>query len=391
MSVKNRTKLLILVLCTAALAVGLYFAAPFILRLIGYILSLFAPFILGYIFSGLINPLADFLQKKLKIPRGFSAVLVMILTIGIVGGSLVGVIWKVFDEVKNLYNSFPEMYASWQASWHNFMDKISHIYNAMPTEIQTSLDSFTQNLGTQVSTFISKRSTPVVDGASSFAKAVPGALIAAVVFILSVYFMVVDHQRVSDAIARLLGDKLSRRFLLVKEQCGKYLGGYVKAQAILMVIVFCVIALGMRILNAQYILIVSLLTAFLDALPFFGSGITLWPLAAVYFISGDTKMGIGMIVIYLVIMLVRRFVEPKLVSDKLGLHPILTLMSMYVGYKLWSLLGMIFGPILLILLISLYKAGVFDALTKNLKRLINFIRRRISALRAYVLKILERK
>src|SRR5699024_7185182 len=141
----------------------------------------------------------------------------------------------------------------------------------------------------------------------------------------------------------------------------------------------------------QYTLIVAFLTAFLDALPFFGSGITLWPLAAIYFISGNTKLGVGMIIIYIVIVLVRRFVEPKLVSDKLGLHPILTLMSMYIGYKLWSLLGMIFGPIILILFIGLYRAGIFNGLINNIKRLVSFIRRQIKELRDYILKIIEHR
>lgn len=388
---KNRTKLLIMGICAAALAAGIYFAAPFLLRIIGYIISLFAPFILGYIFSWLINPLANVLQKKLKIPRGFSAVLVMILTIGIIGGALVGVIWKLVDEIRNLYSSFPEMYVSWQASWHNFSNNLSHIYNALPSEIQVSLDSFTQNIGNRVSAFISSNSTPMVDSASNFAKAVPGALIAVVVFLLSVYFMVVDHKSVSAVIHKICGPRLSEKLNMVRKECGKYLGGYLKAQGILMIIVFIVIAIGMSILRAQYTLIVAFLTAFLDALPFFGSGITLWPLAAIYFISGNTKLGVGMIIIYIVIVLVRRFVEPKLVSDKLGLHPILTLMSMYIGYKLWSLLGMIFGPIILILFIGLYRAGIFNGLINNIKRLVSFIRRQIKELRDYILKIVEHR
>ena len=388
---KNRTKLLIMGICAAALAVGIYFAAPFLLRIIGYVISLFAPFILGYIFSWLINPLANVLQKKLKIPRGFSAVLVMILTIGIVGGALVGVVWKLVDEIRNLYSSFPQMYTSWQTSWHNFSNNLSHIYKALPSEIQISLGSITQSLGDRVSSFISSHSTPMVDTASNFAKAVPGALIAAVVFLLSVYFMVVDHKMVSDAIHKICGPRVSAKLNMVRAECGKYLGGYIKAQAILMVIVFIVITIGMSILRAPYTLIVAFLTAFLDALPFFGSGITLWPLAAIYFISGNTKLGVGMIIIYIVIVLVRRFIEPKLVSDKLGLHPILTLMSMYIGYKLWSLLGMIFGPIILILVIGFYKAGIFNGLINNIKRFIAFIRRQIKELKDYILKTIERR
>lgn len=388
---KNRTKLLIMALCAAAIAVGIYFAAPFLLKIIGYVISLFAPFILGYLFSGLINPLANVLQRKLKIPRGFSAVLVMILTLGIIGGALVGVVWKVAAELAKLYRSFPQMYAAWQSSWHSFTGKLSNIYNMLPAEAQLSLDTLTKSAGDRISEFISSHSAPVFDSASNIAKAVPGAIIAAVVFLLSVYFMVVDHRQVSAAIHKIFGESFSERLHMVKSECGRYIGGYCKAQGILMVIVFMIVAFGMAVLRADYVLLVSVLTAFLDALPFFGSGITLWPLAAIYFISGNMKMGVGMIVIYVVIILVRRFVEPKLVSDKIGLHPIFTLVSMYVGYKLWSVIGMIIGPIVLMLLISLYRAGVFNGIIKNVKRLLRFIKRQLSELKAYMIRIIDNR
>ena len=126
--------------------------------------------------------------------------------------------------------------------------------------------------------------------------------------------------------------------------------------------------IGLSILDVNYALLIALGIAILDALPFFGSGAVLWPWTIISFINGDIKNGIGLIIIYLAVIFTRQMIEPKIVSESIGIHPVLTLMSMYLGFKLFSIGGMILGPMTLILIVSFYKAGAFDgviAITKN--------------------------
>ena len=148
----------------------------------------------------------------------------------------------------------------------------------------------------------------------------------------------------------------------------KYVWGYIKAQLTLMCISFTVLLVGLSVLKINYAPIIALAIAFIDALPFFGSGAILWPWSVVAFIMGNTLEGIGLIIIYLCVILMRQFMEPKIVSKNIGVHPLITLMSMYVGFRIFSLGGMILGPLVMVILVSMNRAGVFEGLFSTIKK-----------------------
>lgn len=358
------------VVIAALMITGIYFLFPYVLSLIGWAVSIFLPFILGYLFSLLIDPLADRLQKKFKLPRGISAVLVIILTVGIVGGILTGIIWKIVAEVRSLYSQYPKIYNDIVQLWESFSDKYSKVYMALPDSIQNVCDDFGAQISAAVTDFFGK--TPVMERAGNIAKSLPGIFIAMIVFFLSLYFMVTDAKMVSRAIHCVVPERLLDRFAAIREELKKYMGGYVRAQCIIMSVVFVIVMIGLTILKKDYALLIAIGVAVLDALPFFGSGAVLWPWALISFLSGSVKLGVGLIIIYLVIVLTRQMIEPKLVSSKIGLHPILTLMSMYVGYRTFSIGGMILGPLTLMILISFYRAGVFDPIINLIKKFWSF-------------------
>ena len=360
------------VIVAVLILVGLYFALPSLLSFAGRALRLFMPFILGYLFSLFINPLADKLQKKLKLPRGVSAVLVIILVVGIVGGILTGVIWKIVSEIRSLYNHYPQIYQEAVRLWDNLSTKLSDFYFALPDNFQQMLD----NLGEQVSRSVTDffTNTPVMETAGNFAMSLPGIFIALIVFFLSLYFMVADADKVRSFLNKIIPARFLEKMSNIRDELKKYLGGYVKAQAIIMSIAFVIIFIGLSILGVDYALLIAIGIAVLDALPFFGSGAVLWPWTLISFLNGSVRMGIGLIIIYLSIVLTRQMIEPKVVSSNIGLHPIMTLMSMYIGYKTFSIGGMIVGPVALMLIISFYKAGIFDPIIKAVKSALRFLK-----------------
>jgi sporulation integral membrane protein YtvI len=368
-------------------AVGIYIFLPKIVNLIGFIIGLFLPFLLGYVFSMLVNPLADLLQKKLKIPRGLSAVLVIVLIVGILGGILTFAIWKIVDEARMLYVQFPTIYENIQNSLHAFGEKWSVVYDNLPANIQQALAALGTSISDKAAEFINTKSLPVVDYAGSFAKALPSVFVGVIVFILSAYFMVTENKAVNETVHKMCTIKFSERLSIVKKELKKYLGGYLKAQGILMLISFAIMFVGLSILQIDYALLIALGIAIVDALPFFGSGLILWPWTVIAFLGGDIKLGVGLLIIYVAVMIMRRFAEPKLVSTGMGLHPILTLMSMYIGYKTLSIGGLILGPIILMLIISFYKAGVFDGLIRVIKRLGEFIKQQYMLFKAFLIKL----
>ncbi len=381
----NVKKILIVSGVVLATILLIYFAGPTVIKAIVYLFGLLSPFVFGYLFARLINPLADRLQKWLKIPRGISAVVVMILTIAVIFGLVGWLGYKLFDEIRNLVSNWPELLSSLKDNWTNIVDNFSGMYIAMPDAVQNVIDNAWANIYKTSVDFV--HNIPVVDTAQTVAKALPPGLIWVVMFVLSLYFMVTQKQTVTGFVHKTLGEKSVRKLNEIKSQCVEYLGGYVKAQLILMMIVFMVILVVLSLFNAPYSVLVAAVTAVLDALPFFGSGIVLWPMAVIYFIDGNITLGIVYVATYFAIMLLRRFIEPKLVSDRLGVNPLVTLVAMYIGYKFWGIIGLITGPLVLMLIISLYKVGLFRAPIKVIKQLSAFTVKEIKIFGAYLNEI----
>ena len=154
-------------------------------------------------------------------------------------------------------------------------------------------------------------------------------------------------------------------------------------------VVFVILFIGFSILDIKYALVAALGTALLDALPFFGSGAVLWPMSVLNFVSGDLKSGFGAIIIYVVIILTRQFIEPKIVSTNIGLNPLLTLISMYLGFRLLSIGGMILGPVTMLFIISLYKAHIFDSSIKLFKKLYEYTENHFKVIKTNIKKFWE--
>ena len=273
----NIKKILIVIATLIFLGLLIYFAGPVVIRAAIYVFRLFSPFIFGFLLSRLINPVADRLQNRLKIPRGASAAMVVILTIAVLIGIIGGVGYKLFDEIKNLYYQWPSMMASFQNGWNNLSAMLSDLYIDMPDSVQNMVDNLYNNLTNQMSQFMSN--IEVVNNAQDFARSLPGGFIWTIVFVIAMFFMVSQKSNIDRSIKRFLGPKKVAKLTEINNECRKYLGGYVRAQIILMFIIFVVIAIALSILGAPYSLLVAAATAILDALPFLGSGITLWPLA----------------------------------------------------------------------------------------------------------------
>lgn len=144
-------------------------------------------------------------------------------------------------------------------------------------------------------------------------------------------------------------------------------GGYFKAQFKIMAVVFLMLVIGFMLLDVNFIFLLAILIAFLDFLPFFGTGTALLPWAVYKFLVGNYKMTVGLLVLYGVTQLVRQLIQPKLVGDSLGMNPLLTLVFLFVGYRTGGLFGMIFAVPVGLIVINLYKAGAFDYILDDVR------------------------
>ena len=368
---ENVKKVLVVLAVIVGVVLLIRFAGAFLVKVAIYLFGLLSPFIFGYIIARLINPIATKLQKWLRIPRGISAILVIIFTVGILGGLLTLLGIQLFEEVKKFYINWEMTYDSIRSNWNGLSSSWGELYRNMPDFVRNVLNNAITGIYNETMAVTADFS--VMNTAQVVAKSLPAGIIWAIMFILALFFMVSKDVRLTPAVRKFMGDGSANKLEEIKIQCKMYLGGYVKAQMILMVIVFFVILIILSLFRAPFALLVAALTAILDALPFFGSGIVLWPLAVIYLIDGKILLAVGYVITYFAIMLLRRFLEPKLVSDRMGFdNPIIMLVVMYMGYKIWGVIGLIIGPIILMIIISLYKVGLFNRIIAILKQLAQF-------------------
>ena len=360
----------------AALIALLYLLTPRIVELLGLLTGLLLPFIIGYILSKAINPLADLLQKKCRIPRGVTVVLVILAVLGIVAGLVYWGASSLSGRVVELFENNPDFMDYFKSQYSLAIDKLSVFYDSLPKAIQDAISGLGSTTGSATEL--------VMDYAARFVKAMPNVFVAIIVAILSLYFMVSDSESVSKIMHRLFKIQSSKS-AVVWTQIRRYVGGYIKAQLIIMSITATIMSVWFLILGVKYAVLIALGIAFLDALPIFGSGLILWPWSAMSFLNGDIKMGFMLILVYCSIALTRHLTEPKLVSTNVGMNPLLTLMSMYIGYRTLSVGGLILGPLVMLFIVSLYKGGVFDTPIKIVVHIFKKTGQTLNALKEYIL------
>lgn len=365
-------KILLWPVAVAIAGLLLYWFTPKIVELLGFVTGMLLPFIIGYVLSRIINPLADLLQKKFRLPRGATVILIILAVIALLSGAAYWGASSITDQVRTIFDDKPDIKNDFINTYSMAIAKLRIIYDSLPEVLQDAISGVSKNSGTATAL--------VMDYAARFVKAMPNFFVAMIVAILSMYFMVKD----STSISSLLKIQSTKSAELWK-QIKSYLGGYIRAQFVIMLVNAALMSIWFIALRVKYSILIAMGIAFLDALPIFGSGLILWPWTLMNFLNGDTRMGIIMILVYLSVALMRHLIEPKLVSSSVGMNPLVTLMSMYIGYRVLSVGGLIVGPIIMLLILSLYKSGIFDTPIAIIKQVLKKTGNTLNAVKEYLL------
>ena len=204
----------------------------------------------------------------------------------------------------------------------------------------------------------------------SLITSLPTITIYVIITILSVYFVCTDRIYILDFMEHHMPKKWVQKIGIHVKEITRKLGGYLKAEAILILVSFVISLVGLYILkfvgmNVKYPLLIALGIGFVDALPILGSGSVMAPWAVVEALNGDIQLGISILSLWLIMSIVRQFLEPKIVSGKIGIHPIFTLIAMYTGFKVIGVMGMLVGPIVLIILKSVFANVLEDGISNR--------------------------
>lgn len=348
----------------------------FLITLLGIILGIllgirflqfFMPFVIGWIIAMIANPLVRMLERRLKVARKHTS---MVIIIGVLAVIIVAIYFlgvKIGEETRSFLEQAPEMYSEFREEFQDAGKNLESIISELPQNIQESLEEAQKDIGDITGRAVGKISQFTVDKAGTFARNIPGILISIIFSILSAYFFIADRDRILEFGRNHTPQIIQEKWRMMAESFKMVFGGYFKAQFKIMAVIGVILFIGMLILKVRFAILVAILVAFLDMLPFLGTGTVLIPWAVFKLLSGDIRYAVGLVILYLVTQLVRRIIEPKLVGDSIGMNPLATLIFMYIGYRVGGVLGMILAVPIGAIVLNFYKAGAFDRVINGFK------------------------
>lgn len=335
---------------------------------IGYkALIFFVPFVIGWLISSIAAPLVILLEKKLKITRKLGSALIIVAVLAGIVLILYLIISNLWREIEALIFNMPSMYRDLESGFREIGSGMQGVLKMLPGGAKESVGAAFGKLDAFAENIMGKISEPTVDAAGRFAKGIPTVFVSIIVTFISAYFFIKDRDEVLEYAKRIAPDPIVVRMTMVCDNLKYAVGGYFKAQFKIMVVVFALLMAGFTIMKLHFTLLLAILIAFLDFLPFFGTGTALLPWAVYKFLVGNYRMTVGLLVLYGVTQLVRQLIQPKLVGDSIGMNPLLTLFFLYIGYRTGGIFGMIFAVPIGLIIINLYKAGAFDYILDDVK------------------------
>ena len=327
----------------------------------------YMPFLIAFVISLMMEPAIKQLMKKFKITRKSSSIIIFILVFGTILGLFIWGITTIVSEASNLLSGFNEYYEKMNNQIQTIIKRIDlgkiKISNEILQIIQDTISSLLQKTSVYMQRFLTNT--------IKFITSIPSIAIYFAVTVLAVYFICTDKIYMIDELEHHLPERWVKEMAIHVKQITKTLGGYLKAQIKLITISFVICLVGLYImhfagLKIGFPLLIALGIGFVDALPILGSGVVMIPWAIVSGINGDLVLGISIIVLLIIMSITRQLLEPKIVSGKIGIHPIFTIIAMYTGFKLIGVIGMFVGPILLIIFKNIFSDFIDNGLLKSL-------------------------
>ncbi len=361
-----------------------------VIFLLPKVLVFFLPFLIGYIIAMIASPIVKFFDEKLKVRRKAASALVIIAVLGLVifGIYLVGA--KLFEQIVGLTESLPRMLESAESDISQVGKNLNVFFERLPEDMQNTLNGFGEKLDSLTADIIGKLGTPTISAVGNFAKQLPNILIAVIMALLSAYFFVADKEYMSNFYKTNVPPFVQTRCNMIMRSLKRAVGGYFKAQFKIEIFVYIMLVIGLSVLGVEYAILLSIGIAFLDLLPFFGTGTVMVPWAIIKFFNADYVMAIGLLVIWGAGQILRQVIQPKIVGDSVGVAPIPTLFLLYIGYKFGGVIGMIIAVPIGIIVINMNEEGVFDT-TKNSVRILFAQLNRFRRLEKEDLEILDKE
>ncbi len=318
------------------------------------------PFLLGWGISFLLEPVVTFLCEKLRLRRGWVSVTLLLLSLVVCGAGGFVLLRRIWFELTVLSTRIP----AWMDFLQQIHQRLDHlIYRwtvAVSPEFRSTLQRALAAAAEQITILLSSFASTLLEWLTRGLLTLPQLVLFLFTTLLAGYFFLADKPVLSEFAQKQLPDHWLLRLGKTAQQLKSALSGWIKAQGVLLAVTFLLLTTGFLLTKVEAALLLAAGIALLDALPIFGTGTALLPWALGSMLSGNFRRGLSLIILYAILWLARSILEPKLIANRAGLHPLAALLAMYLGFSLFGVVGMLLAPLVAVLAAQLYAGGILD-------------------------------
>jgi sporulation integral membrane protein YtvI len=340
--------------------------------IVNYALGYIFPFVFAAVLAVVLQKPVRKISSKLHIKaHGAISTILVLLIVSLIVGLLVILVGGLVKEIKGFLEFFFSRFNSVNdvivvvEEWLNGI--LVRLPKGMGAKATAYVSDAFENLSLSSMNINMDMLSEPLSGAWDVVKGIPSFLLSIVITIISCVFMTSEYDFIRDMILSMLSPEKGKRLVKAKKTVLQGVGKLVKAYVTIMLITFTEVFIGLNLMKALgvygggYIAIIAFITCIVDIIPVLGTGTVLIPWAIFNILTGDFGQGIGLIVLYVVITVLRQVLEPKLVANQAGLPSVVSIMAMFLGARLFGALGVILTPLTIIILKLMYDEGIIGA------------------------------
>lgn len=336
----------------ASIGICLTLALFFLFLLGKYIPAVFLPFVIAWLMALLTDSIATAICARVKISKKLCSALVLLFLFLTIGALLYFGINRFISEIENFISrltadggALSESISGLVANFDNIGSRIPLIKELKSHEHLVGFgDKIDEMVVSFLKSFASDIGAALTTVATGVIKSLPSIILFVLISIIASFYFALDFEAINGWILRIIPESLRQKIPRLRKQTKSLAARYLKAYSLLMLLTFFELFIGLSVIGADYAFLLAIGISILDILPIFGVGTVLVPWAVFSFFTYDFGRGLGLIILWATVTVIRQIAEPRIVGGTIGLHPVVTLIGMYVGFRLFGIVGMFLAP-----------------------------------------------
>lgn len=321
-----------------------------------FVLPVSLPLIVAFITALFLSPLVKILIHRTKLSRSVAVFIVFILFVAIISLIAYFIFTRALTQINSFIENLPIMINEVNLAWISMLENLRGQFDHLSEDIVDTIDREVTTMLTNWRTDF--QNLNLIGWVTNFIIRIPSYIVSLLVYLIALYLFLMDLPRLKRKAFAYMKPETAEKVQFMSSRLSYVIFGFFKAQFLVSIIIFVVTFVGLLLIAPEVALIMSIVIWLIDFIPIIGSIAILAPWAGYHLLAGDSTVAIQLFILAGILLTIRRTVEPKVMGHHIGLSPLATLISLYIGLMLFGAIGFILGPLLLILFTSAREAGI---------------------------------